>query len=80
VDVTTGNHFTLYGGLYGKNTNIDIGPDSVIYGSVIGRIVRFQDRTLVHYDQAMAQQPVCLGVSNRYQVRRGTWREVLPSW
>jgi len=78
VDVTTGSHFTLYGGLYGKNTNIDIGSDSVIYGSVVGRIVSLQDRTLVHYDHALGMQPVCH--TGRYQVRRGTWREVLPSW
>ncbi len=78
VDFTTGNHFTLHGALYGRNTDISLGVDSVVYGSVIGRTVRLDNRTLVHYDQALALQPVCH--TGRYQVRKGTWREVLPSW
>jgi hypothetical protein len=78
VNFTTGDRFTLYGGLYGKNTNIELSNNSVIYGSVIGRIVRLKAQTVIHYDQALGMQPVC--DTGSYQVRRGTWREVLPSW
>lgn len=72
------DRFKLYGGLYGRNVNIDLGKDSQIFGSVVGRLVRLDDRTVIHYNQALAQEPVCH--TGPYQVRRGTWREVLPTW
>jgi hypothetical protein len=74
---TAGDRFTFYGGLYGKNTNVNIGKDSSIYGSVIGRTVWLDDRTAVHYDQSLALQPVCH--TGNYRIRKGSWREVLPS-
>ncbi|MBI4537841.1 MAG: hypothetical protein HY712_07785 [candidate division NC10 bacterium] len=80
VAVNAGNQFTLYGSLYGQNTNIDLGQSSVVYGSVIGRTVRLDKDSVVHYDQALALEPICRGVGEPYQVRKGSWREVLPSW
>ncbi len=73
----TGDNFTFHGSLYGKNTNITIGHDASIYGSIIGRIVRIQDRAGLHYDHAMAGLGVCHG--GGFNLRQGTWREVTPS-
>jgi hypothetical protein len=70
-----GNGFTFYGSLYGRNTDIDIGEDARIYGSMIGRTVRVRDRGAIHFDQAMTDQEVCH--NGKFNVRRGTWREVL---
>ncbi len=77
VSFAAGNYFTLYGSLYGKNTNINIGNDAQIYGSMIGRTVHVGQRAAVHYDQAMSDQEICH--SGKFNIRRGTWREVRPS-
>jgi len=79
-DFTTlaaGDNFTLYGSLYGKNTNITLGNDSRTFGSVIGRIIRMGDRSAVHFDQAISRREVCH--NGKYNIRLGTWREVTPS-
>jgi hypothetical protein len=72
---SAGNNFTFYGGLYGMNANINIGQNSRIYGSVIGRTAWLQYGTQLHYDQALTTSRVC-GAAN-YVIRPGTWREVM---
>jgi Tfp pilus assembly protein PilX len=74
VGFNAGNNFTLYGSLYGKNTNIEIGDDAGIYGSMIGRMVHLGKRAAIHYDQAMSRQELCH--NGNFNIRRGTWREV----
>jgi len=74
---TAGNNFTFYGSLYGKNTNINIGTDSRIYGSMVGRTVHLDDRGAIHYDQAMSNQEICHG--GKFNIRRGSWREVIAN-
>ena len=78
MTLSTGTSFNLHGGLYGRNANIDFNNGSGIYGAVIGRIVRLRYGTAIHYNQALALVPICH--TGDYQVRKGTWREVLPSW
>ncbi len=77
VSFTAGNNFTFYGSLYGKNTNINIGDDAHIYGSVIGRTVHLDDRGAIHFDQAMSNQEICHG--GKFNIRQGTWREVIAN-
>jgi hypothetical protein len=73
----TGTNFTLYGSLYGKNTNINLwAGNAQVYGSVIGRMV-WAWSAQFHFDQAMLNQELCQ--SPMYTIRRGTWREVIPS-
>jgi hypothetical protein len=72
---SAGNNFTFYGGLYGRNANVNIGGNSHVYGSVIGRTTWLQSGTQLHYDQAMMTSQVC-GAA-KYVVLPGTWREVL---
>ncbi len=74
VGFSAGNNFTLYGSLYGKNTNIEIGQGASIYGTMIGRIVHLGDQGGIHYDQAMSRQELCH--NGNFNIRRGTWREV----
>jgi hypothetical protein len=73
----TGDGFRLYGTLYGKNTDIYLGSGSQIYGSIIGRTVRARSGSKIHFDQAMSNQEVCH--NGKFTIRRGTWREVIPS-
>jgi hypothetical protein len=72
---SAGINFTFYGGLYGRNANVNIGGNSHVYGSVIGRTTWLQGGTQLHYDRAMTAFQTCGGT--KYVVRPGTWREVL---
>jgi len=72
---SAGSNFTFYGGLYGRNANVNIGGNSHVYGSVIGRTTWLQGGTQIHYDRAMTTFQTCGG--SKYAIRPGTWREVL---
>ncbi len=69
--------FRFYGSLYGTNTDVYIGANSQIFGSLIGRTIFTGVGTKVHYDQAMSNQEVCH--NGKFTIRRGTWREVIPN-
>lgn len=84
-----GNDFRLFGSLYGTNTNVIVGDNAVIHGSVIGRRISGtsapawdglpccnRKAPTLHFDRAMTTRPVC--TYSRFSMRRGTWREVLP--
>jgi Tfp pilus assembly protein PilX len=73
---TAGNNVIFAGTLYGRNTNVGIGTDSAIYGSLIGRTIAVGARSQLHYDVAVSKIRHCS--SGRYTIRPGTWREVLP--
>jgi hypothetical protein len=80
------DNFSLYGSLYGKNTDVYLGNNSQVYGSIIGRTVRVYSRSStpskIHYDQAMLNQKLCHTDSSfhpTFTIRRGTWQEVIPS-
>jgi len=85
----TGHNFKLYGSLYGKNTDVKLGRDARVFGSIIGRTVYvgsriniYDEEIGVHFDQAMSNQAVCHNDSNfrpNFTIRRGTWREIIPS-
>ena len=78
----TQDGFRLYGSLYGKNTDIYLGYNSRVYGSVIGRTIRARSGSDIHFDQAMINQKLCHTDSSfhpTFTIRRGTWREVIPS-
>jgi Tfp pilus assembly protein PilX len=68
---------SLYGSIYGKNTDIYLGGNSQVYGSIIGRTVRLRHDSYIHYDQAMSNLALCH--NGKFTIRRGTWREVIPS-
>ena len=72
-----GNNFTFYGSFYGRNTDIKLGNYAKIYGSMIARTIKMGNNSQIHSDQAMSNQAVC--TNGKYIVRRGTWREVIPS-
>ena len=72
-----GNNFKLYGSLYGENTDVKLGRDAQVFGSIIGRTVNVGRRGKIHFDQAMSNQEVCH--NGKFTIRRGTWREVIPS-
>ena len=77
----TQDGFRLYGSLYGKNTDIYLGYNSLVYGSVIGRTIRARSGSNIHFDQAMINQKLCHNDSTfypRFPIRRGTWQEVIP--
>ena len=69
--------FRFYGSLYGRNTDIYLGDNSQVYGSIVGRTVRARSGTQIHFDQAMANREICH--NGNYTIRRGTWRESIPS-
>ena len=72
-----GSNFRLYGNLYGKNTDVYLGTDAQVYGSIIARTMYAQSRAKIHFDQAVSNRELCH--NGRYAIRRGTWREVIPS-
>jgi len=74
---TAGNNLTLYGSLYGRSTDIKLGNNASVYGSVIGRTVVVGNNGSVHYDQALSDRQVC--TFGKYNILRGTWREVYPT-
>jgi Tfp pilus assembly protein PilX len=49
-----GSNFRLYGSLYGRNTDVYLGEDSQVFGSIIARTFYANSRAKIHYDQAMA--------------------------
>ena len=69
--------FRLYGSLYGRNTDIYLNYNSQIYGSIIGRTVRARSGSKIHFDQAMSNRELCH--NGKFTIRRGTWREMIPS-
>jgi hypothetical protein len=71
-----GSNFRLYGSLYGRNTDVYLGEDSQVFGSIIARTFYANSRAKIHYDQAMADQGVCH--DGKFSIRRGTWREIIP--
>jgi hypothetical protein len=73
---STGDSFRLYGSLYGRNTDIYLGADSQIYGSIIGRTIFTKSGVKLHYDQALSDKALCH--NGKFAIRRGTWREVIP--
>lgn len=77
ADFSAGQNFRLYGSLYGKSTNIKLNDGAHVYGSIIGRTVVLHQNSATHYDHAMLNQEICRS-DNKYAIRRGTWREVVP--
>jgi hypothetical protein len=73
----TQDGFLFYGSLYGKNTDIYLNYNSQVYGSIIGRTIRARSGTKIHFDQALSNREVCH--NGKYTIRRGTWREIIPS-
>ena len=73
----TQDGFLFYGSLYGENTDIYLNYNSQVYGSIIGRTIHARSRTKIHFDQAMLNRDVCH--NGKYTIRRGTWRESIPS-
>ena len=71
--------FRFYGSLYGTNTDVYIGANSQIFGSIIGRTIMMGAGTKVHFDQAMSTQEVCHNDPKKFSIRRGTWREIIPN-
>jgi len=71
------DNFRLYGSLYGKNTDVYLGSNSQVYGSVIGRTIRVRSGSQIHFDQAMSNRELCH--NGKFTIRRGTWREMIPS-
>jgi len=69
--------FRLYGSIYGTHTDIYLGANSQIFGSIIGRTMRASTGTKMHYDQAMSNRELCH--NGKFTIRRGTWREIIPS-
>ncbi|MBI2458310.1 MAG: hypothetical protein HYV46_19550, partial [candidate division NC10 bacterium] len=74
--IDLGNTFTFYGSFYGKNTNVKLGNDAKIYGSMIARTIKMGNNAAIHSDLAMKNQSVC--TNGKYLVKLGTWREVIP--
>jgi hypothetical protein len=73
----TQDGFLLYGSLYGENTDIYLNYNSQVYGSIIGRTIRARSGSQIHFDQALSNREVCH--NGKYTIRRGTWREIIPS-
>lgn len=76
-DFRAGDNFAFHGMLYGKNTDIYLGKNAKIFGSMIGRRFTTDTGAAIHYDQAMSNREVCH--NGKYSILRGTWREVIPS-
>ena len=76
VEFEAGNTFTFYGSFYGKNTDVDLGNDAKIYGSMLARTIKMGNNAKIHYDLALENQSVC--TYGKYLVKLGTWREVIP--
>lgn len=72
-----GNDWTFYGRLYGKSTDIKLGNDARIYGSIIGRTVKLGNNGRVHYNQALSNKVLC--TFGTYNLLRRSWREVYPT-
>ncbi len=85
----TGNNFRLFGSLYGTNTNVILGDNALIHGSVIGRRLSGRDSTwddggpccnqkapTLRFDRAMMRRAIC--TYSTFAIRWGTWREILP--
>ena len=76
VEFEAGNTFTFYGSFYGKNSDVDLGNDAKIYGSMLARTIKMGNNAKIHYDLALANKSMC--TSGKYLVKLGTWREVIP--
>ena len=74
-----GDDFKFYGGMYGQNTDVELGTNAQIFGSMIGRTIYAQSGGKIHFDQAMAGRAICQG-ANKFNIVRGTWREVIPAF
>jgi Tfp pilus assembly protein PilX len=78
VTFTAEDNFQFYGSLYGTSTNITLGNNAKIYGSMLGRRVTTRSGAAVHFDQAMSNRAVC-NPGGKFTILRGTWREIIPS-
>ena len=76
VSFAAGNTFSFYGSFYGKNTDVYLGNDAKIYGSMIARTIKMGNNAKIHNDLGMKNQSVC--TNGKYIVHLGTWREVIP--
>jgi Tfp pilus assembly protein PilX len=74
-----GDNFRFYGSMYGYNTDIQLGTNAQIFGSMIGRTFYARSGISLHYNQALMNRPICQG-GNRFNIVRGTWREVIPAF
>jgi hypothetical protein len=75
----TGANVKFYGSMYGYNTNVQFGTNAQIFGSIVARTVYAQSSAKFHFDRAMTNTAVCQG-GNRFNIVRGTWREVIPAF
>jgi len=73
-----GEDFTLYGSLYGRNTDVFLGDRATVFGAVASRTMAVGPSSNLHYDEAVSSQPLCTGPNGKYTMVRGTWREVIP--
>lgn len=69
-----GDNLRFYGILYGKNTDVYLGANAQIYGSLIARTIYAGSAAMFHLDQAMSPQEICH--NGRFTIRRGTWRQI----
>ena len=71
-----GDNLRFYGSLYGKNTDVYLGANAQIHGSMIARTIFAGSFAKIHLDQAMSRQEICH--SGKFTIRRGTWRQIIP--
>ncbi|HSC70006.1 MAG TPA: hypothetical protein VLH58_01550, partial [Candidatus Methylomirabilis sp.] len=69
-----GDNLRFYGILFGNNTDVYLGANAQIYGSMIARTIYAGGLAKIHFDQAMSRQEFCH--NGRFSIRRGTWRQV----
>ena len=71
-----GDNLRFYGSLYGKNTDVYLGANAQIHGSMIARTILAGSFAKIHLDQAMSRQAICH--CGKFTIRRGTWRQIIP--
>jgi hypothetical protein len=69
-----GDNLRFYGILYGKDTDVYLGANAQIYGSLIARTIYAGSSAMFHLDQAMSHHEICH--NGKFAIRRGTWRQV----
>jgi hypothetical protein len=72
----SGSNLRLYASVYGRNTDIYLGPSTQVYGAIVGRTIFADGGSRIRFDRAMAEQPICR--AGRYTLLRGSWREIRP--
>lgn len=71
-----GDNLRFYGSLYGKDTDVYLGANAQIHGSMIARTIFAGSFAKIHLDQAMFRQAICH--NGKFTIRRGTWRQIIP--